>query len=179
MRENQSVPEEESAKFKNASKEQIDTAHDQANMLKAHAGHGPSKEYGGLGANYAHSEEKFLYNDSDIKPITVEEYDQVSQTIQELEAVINDHVGMKKILSKLGYGSLAILRVACDIPKVLYGGFPDPSIAFEKVMSKETLNKAQKKLATMMQEGEDYGKANAEINKHGINSGKKYKKQEE
>lgn len=150
-----------------------DEAHDRANMLKAEAGRGPRTEYGGKGRNYAHSEEEFHFKDGNIEPITAEEYGKAEQAIEELEAVINDKVGMKKVLSKLGYGSLAILRIACDMPKILYGGVPDPTIQFEKIMSKETLNKAKAKLAKMMREGKEYGEENAYVNRYGIKSGKK------
>jgi hypothetical protein len=165
MRESQSVPEEE-VKFKGASQEQIDTAHDHANMVKAEAGHGPVKAYGGKGRDYAHSELRFRYEDNQgIQPITPEEYDKANQAIQELEATITDQNGLKKVLSKIGYGTLAILAAAVEILTLGTTG-ADVENAFRKVMSKETLNKAKVKLEEMRKQGKGYGEESARVHEN-------------
>lgn len=183
-REKQSVSEEEIAKFKSATKEEINTAHDEANMLKAEAGHGVVEAYGGKGRNYAQSEQRFGWKENQgIRPITAEEYDKASQTIEELEATINDQVGIKKVLSKVGYGSMAILQIVLDnildMPSPLIGGLKDPTPTFKEVMSRETLNKAKAKLDEMKKQGEEYGEENLRVNQYGIHSGKKPEQEEQ
>jgi hypothetical protein len=162
MREKQSISGEEIAKFKNASQEQIDQAHDQANMLKAEAGHGLKTTY--KGRDQARREGNSEIGKWKTRPITPEEYDKANQIIEELEATITNQVGIKKVLSKVAYGSLAIILAASGIFEL--GINLDEMVKrFKKEMSFETLNKARAKLNEMKTQGQEYGEERAELGK--------------
>ena len=137
MRENKSVPMVDVQKFRDASQEEKGSARDEADMLRAEAGVSPwSGQHG--------------YNDKR-RPVEPEDYDKAVKIIEQAKAA-TDISTQRKILSKLGFGSLAVLNSALTTILMPWGAGPKAS--FNSVMRLEFLNKAQEKLRGLQKEGE-------------------------
>ncbi len=108
------------------------------------------------GAQTWNKGQRFNFETRHSEPISTEEYQKAFEVIRELENTINNQVGAKKILSKLGYGSLA----ATGALLAAVSPFSDKtsSEAFHNLMSFETLNAAKRKLEDMKKRGETWAK---------------------
>lgn len=83
-----------------------------------------------------------------------------------MEATIANQTSIKKVLSKVGYGTMATLAAALEIPGTIFHGLDKVSEEFNAYMSMETLNKAKGRLGEMKKQGKEYGEEKAEIVKN-------------
>lgn len=108
------------------------------------------------GAQTWNKGQRFNHETRRSEPIGAEEYQKAFEVIRELEGTINDQVGAKKILSKLGYGSLA--ATGALLAAVSPFSNKTSSETFHNLMSLETLNAAKRKLENMKKRGETWAK---------------------